>query len=59
MIGINDLNEQKSVKTKANYAEILERIHKESPDTKVYIQSVLPVNNKNAATQWTIKMLSH
>lgn len=47
MIGINDLNEQKSVKkTKANYAEILERIHEETPDTKVYIQSVLPVNNK-------------
>ncbi|WP_337907018.1 GDSL-type esterase/lipase family protein [Iningainema tapete] len=48
MIGINDLvNEGKSVeKTLAGYENILTRFSNEIPNTKVFIQSVLPVNNK-------------
>jgi len=46
MIGINDLlNGKDVVYAIGNYATILDRIKTESPDTKVYVQSVLPINN--------------
>ena len=46
MIGINDLLRGKDVSTVlVNYEKILQEIRMQSPDTAVYIQSVLPVNN--------------
>lgn len=45
MIGINDLSLNMSVEAiTANYRKILDRVRSESPRTKVYVQSVLPVN---------------
>jgi lysophospholipase L1-like esterase len=45
MIGVNDLSRNIAVSDiTANYRTILERIRTESPKTKVYIESVLPVN---------------
>lgn len=48
MVGINDLvNEGKSVlETCKTYEKILLLIQKKIPETKVFIQSVLPVNNR-------------
>lgn len=46
MIGANDLLRGKDVSSVAsNYEKILNKIKSESPDTIIYIQSVLPVNN--------------
>jgi len=46
MIGINDLLNGKDVAHVAtNYETILNKIKSESPDTIIYAQSVLPVNN--------------
>jgi lysophospholipase L1-like esterase len=46
MIGINDLLRGKEVSyVAANYEVILNKIKMESPDTTVYMQSVLPINN--------------
>lgn len=45
MIGVNDLSRNMTVdEITANYRTILERIKTESPKTKVYVESVLPVN---------------
>lgn len=45
MIGVNDLSHNMTVsEITANYRTILERIRTESPKTKVYVESVLPVN---------------
>lgn len=45
MIGVNDLSRNMPVsEITANYRKILERIRTESPRTKVFIESVLPVN---------------
>jgi len=47
MIGVNDLAKQKDVAyIEANYRKILNYIHQKSPKTVVYIQNVLPVNDK-------------
>ncbi|MBD0265401.1 MAG: G-D-S-L family lipolytic protein [Tolypothrix sp. Co-bin9] len=48
MIGINDLvNEGKSVAaTLEEYKKILRNFQEETPNTKIFVQSVLPVNNK-------------
>ncbi len=44
MIGTNDLDREKSVtEVRDKIGEILEFIKKKSPQTKVYLQSVLPV----------------
>lgn len=46
MIGTNDLALGKSVESVlANITELVERFQTESPRTKLYLQSVLPVNN--------------
>jgi len=46
MIGTNDLCYGRSIPNIViNYRRILERFHKELPDTKVYVQSVLPFND--------------
>lgn len=46
MIGVNDLAVDRSVDyVLANYEKIVDRIKKSSPDTKIYIQSILPVND--------------
>lgn len=45
MIGVNDISKGKSVEEiSANYRKILDQIKAESPKTRVYIESVLPVN---------------
>ena len=45
MIGINDLSLNMTVdEIVINYRAILEQIRRETPKTKVYIESVLPVN---------------
>jgi lysophospholipase L1-like esterase len=45
LIGINDLSRNISVDDiTGRYREILQRIQKESPKTKVYVQGVMPVN---------------
>lgn len=47
MAGTNDLMQGKDLATIAqNYQHIIEGIRKESPDTKVFIQSVIPVNKE-------------
>ena len=45
MIGVNDLARGKTVEEiVANQQKIVERIRRETPETQLYIQSVLPVN---------------
>lgn len=47
LIGTNDLSRGKSVDEVAkNVAKIVERVKRESPATKLYVQSVFPVNPK-------------
>jgi len=47
MIGTNDLAYHKSVQhVEDNYVRIIDRIMNESPKTKIYIQSILPTNDK-------------
>lgn len=47
MIGINDLNQGVSVEDVANnYQVILETLKTQSPETTVFIQSLLPINNQ-------------
>ncbi|PGX44277.1 lipase [Priestia megaterium] len=47
MIGINDLRtDQKVSSIVKNYSKILNSIYEQTPNTEVYIQSVLPVNNE-------------
>ncbi len=46
MAGINDISLSRSNKTIIeNYAAIIDKIKTNSPQTKIYIQSVLPINN--------------
>ena len=45
MIGVNDLAKGKSVASIIhNYRMILDKIHQDSPETQLFVQSVLPVN---------------
>jgi|SRR5690606_17760957 len=47
MIGVNDLKRNiPSENIIANYRKMIEMIRKNSPRTKIYLQSVLPVNNE-------------
>lgn len=50
MVGVNDLiHSTKSVQEiAANYQQILLEVKTKSPNTKVFIQSILPVNNSQA-----------
>lgn len=46
MIGINDLFQGREIdKVFTNYTKIVEKIQDNLPDTKLFIQSVLPINN--------------
>lgn len=46
MAGINDFFQGKSAEyVVGNYAKMLSRIQEQSPDTVIYIQSTLPINN--------------
>lgn len=46
MIGVNDLaRDRSSEQVLANYEKIVERIQQDSPETEIYIQSILPVND--------------
>ena len=45
LIGVNDISQEIKVETIVlNMKRIVEKIQKESPKTKIYIQSILPVN---------------
>jgi len=47
MAGTNDLDQSvEKETTKNNYKSIIEEIQKKSPDTKIYVQSILPINNE-------------
>src|SRR5690348_4269946 len=47
-VGINDILRNQSVDTLfINYKRIVETIKSKSPDTKIYIQSLLPVGKKH------------
>jgi lysophospholipase L1-like esterase len=47
MIGVNDLSKGKSkAYILMNYQRIIDEILNDSPETKIYIQSILPVNNE-------------
>ncbi|WP_186430875.1 GDSL-type esterase/lipase family protein [Clostridium sp. BSD9I1] len=47
MVGTNDLNNGKSIEYIVdNYNKIIKEIKSDSPETKIYIQSVLPVNEE-------------
>lgn len=46
LIGINDVSHNLSVDKLADrYETLVKKIRKESPETKLYVQSVMPVNN--------------
>lgn len=59
---MNDLKSQKSVSaTIHNYAKIITSIQSRSPKTDIFIQSLLPVNNKkygNILSNDTIKTMN-
>lgn len=47
LIGINDLKSQRSIsETIHNYSKIIKRIQSGTPKTEIFIQSLLPVNEK-------------
>lgn len=47
MIGINDLSQRRKVDDiLANYKLILKNLQEQTPQTKVFVQSILPVNNQ-------------
>jgi lysophospholipase L1-like esterase len=47
MIGINDLSRKKRIsEIVSNYEKILNYIQKKSPQTEIFVQSVLPVNEE-------------
>lgn len=60
LIGINDVSHGHSVEELARrYERLVKRIREESPDTRLYVQSVMPVNNsfkryKNLAGKETV-----
>lgn len=46
LIGINDVSHGLTVNTLANrYESLVKKIRSESPGTKLYVQSVMPINN--------------
>ena len=46
LIGINDVSHGHSVDNLAeNYEDLVKRIRQESPESKLYIQSIMPINN--------------
>lgn len=44
LIGINDLTDYNVDRCAKNYSELLEALHAELPEAKIYVQSVLPVS---------------
>jgi lysophospholipase L1-like esterase len=58
-IGINDLAlDMRISEIVKNYEEILDQIKQSSPKTKVYIQNVLPTNNRPLCSNDTISVLN-
>ena len=46
LIGGNDVSQNQTVaKMASNYRKLLRTIQEQSPETKIYIQSVMPINN--------------
>lgn len=47
LIGINDINQGRTVEDIFNsYKQILERVKNKTPETKIFVQSILPVNSQ-------------
>lgn len=58
-IGTNDLGlDMRISEIINNYREILDRIEQSSPETKIYIQSVLPTKNRKLRSNDSIKELN-
>jgi lysophospholipase L1-like esterase len=58
MISINDLNQGREVKTILdNYKQILDVFKTQIPETKIYLQSVLPVNKRFNKTEINEKIV--
>lgn len=56
MIGINDIAKGLDTeKLLVNYNNILSEIKSGSPDTEIYVQSILPINQKMADKYYTLK----
>lgn len=54
MMGINDFSKSKSIDSvMENYKKVIKKIQNDSPDTKIYIQSVLPINIKDSLVKPT------
>ncbi|MDE5875702.1 MAG: sialate O-acetylesterase, partial [Muribaculaceae bacterium] len=46
LIGINDISHNLPVKTLADrYEKLVKEIRQQSPETKLYLQSIMPINN--------------
>lgn len=58
-IGINDLGVQlNTTEIKINYSYIIDQIKKESPNSQIFIQSVLPTKNHSSIKNDTIILLN-
>lgn len=56
MIGINDIAKGLDTeKLLVNYNNILSEIKSGSPDTEIYVQSILPINQKMADKYYSLK----
>lgn len=61
LIGVNDLRSHSVSATLENYSLIIDRIQSGSPKTEIFIQSLLPVNNKKYGkilTNYKIKKMN-
>lgn len=57
MIGINDLTQGvKTAQIVSNYRRILEKIKMQTPETKVFIQSILPLNNRKSQEKLGLRL---
>ncbi|SKA41566.1 Lysophospholipase L1 [Chitinophaga eiseniae] len=53
LVGTNDLNKQMpAVSIAANYRRIIGAVQQASPHTRIYVQSVLPINNQLIGRQY-------
>ncbi len=57
MIGINDLISHSPPYILNNYRQLITRIQTETPQTKIYIQSLLPINNEVRNTGFQSKAI--
>ncbi len=57
MVGINDLNQGREISNILNdYRLILEKLKAQVPNTEVFIQSVLPINNRESQNKLGLRL---